>query len=225
MLRLQKSSNGEQIHLTLRENEKFFNSLFLKALAVALGFHLAGFLLFTIQPFTFTSSFLFPPIAVQTDLGSTSIAQSQLETHEIPLSKPPFTVMYPKDSSRFKKEILDTSAFLNLQTRRQSTPSTQTVEKPRIRIIVSGELAHLTFELEDAHLNELVLVPIDKDPQTIQYAVIIHEKTGEVFWYERLKTSESTYLDSIVETTLLNLKFKVDGTLDVKKGQINFIIY
>ena len=67
MLKLEKTSNAAGLALRMREKERFLEPRVIKALAIALGLHIGGLVLFHAAPFDFSSSYLFPPIQVQMD--------------------------------------------------------------------------------------------------------------------------------------------------------------
>jgi hypothetical protein len=226
MLRLKKSSDGAQIHLSFRERDRFFSVLFLQALALALGFHLLGFLIFHVQPFKFTSSFRFPPVSVLTDVGSTALVQLDSVEEVSKLPPVPFTIIQPKEQESLSSSSLFSlkADFSSLDSKRQFVSFEEKILMPKVRVQVSGELAKHEL-MQDAVLEQEILVPIEKDPFFVTYKVQVDEKSGTVFWYERIGDSQSVLSKKLTEELLLNLKFKVDGSLNDWIGQIDFIVY
>jgi hypothetical protein len=222
MLKLEK--NLEEIEITFREKEKFFNSLFLKALGAAAAFHIIFFLVFQIQPFKMISSFSFPPVKVHTELASEAVIQLEEEEKIAMLPPPPYSIMQPKKEL---PQIPTTPKTPSIPP--VSTPSillaskpTQRVEVPEVQIFVSGDLANREWSEPEKKIQ----VPIGTDPLFVKYKVQADENTGEIFWFELVQDSGSDKVNHYTEQILLGLHFATDGySLNDLTGTIDFVIY
>jgi len=67
MLKIEHSPNSNQIVLKFRKRPSFFTASLLRAFAIAVSLHLAGYSLFTIHYSTPTEYLLSPPVEVETD--------------------------------------------------------------------------------------------------------------------------------------------------------------
>ncbi len=96
MLRLERASKSDEIHVRLRTRERFLNPTFCTALAIAFSFHLLAAVLFHIKPFKIESQWIFPSVKVNSELGITpsdtdAFVLAQIEENKLltPHVKPP----------------------------------------------------------------------------------------------------------------------------------------
>lgn len=223
MLKLEK--NSAEIHISFREKEKFFNSLFLKALAAALFFHFIFLLVFQIQPFKTDSTFLFPPVKVETEFASEAILQKEDEELAM-LTPPPYGLISVKKTPQdlmLHSSMESLPELISAESMILTSLSPPTVEVPKVQIFVSGDLANqawtLPGKIEKAH------VALDADPLFVKYRVQADENKGEIFWFELLKSSGSVFVDRQAEKMLLHLQFNPGKDLANLNGVIDFVIY
>ena len=156
MLKLEKSSNSDSITIRIREKEHFFNSLFLKALAIALLFHFSALILFQVTPFSLTSTFVFPPVQVQSHLekkGISTLVVDPVVEEKVP--PPPFSIIpplysmtLPIESSLAPSLTFDPHALSSIGARSWPTPASWSaweeplkseiaLEEPYIQLTIS----------------------------------------------------------------------------------------
>jgi hypothetical protein len=223
MLKLEKGLEG--IYIKVREKDKFFNSLLLKALAAALLFHILFFVVFQIQPFKMSSSFLFPPVMVQTDQNGSTLIQKEHEDEISLLPPPPYAIDYPKQLPQGLQERPQIKGIppFNSEDQILLTFTPATIERPKVQLSISGEPSTLQWLLPDA-LKQKIEVPINKDPLFVKFLVLLDENRGEVFWYDKIQGSGSSSVDKTAEEVLLNLHFHGEASLNMS-GIIDFAIY
>lgn len=230
MLKLERTSQLSGLTVRLRERERFFEPRLLKALAIALLFHCSALLFFNITPFTFSSAFTFPPVQVQFDQPSKSISTlvSAYVEESDELLPPPLTLIpaldwisLPQQSTLTASAPLDPQALQPLEERlwpKWQEPLSPHLEEPRIQLTISGDLAELPLAVSDPLLNQMQPLS-SSSPAYVTYQVQMDEKTGELFWYERIQSSGIVAIDHLTEKILLNLRFSpksqemITGTL------------
>lgn len=237
MLKLEKSSRLSGITVRLREREGFFEPRLLKALAVALFLHAGGLALFQVIPFSFTSSFIFPPVKVQSDHPAQSIsavASSYPESVDEELAPPslslipPLEIAYlPQNSTLSPIVAFDPHAFRPLEERlwpAWDSPLTLELEEPRIRLSISGELAKHSLAATDPLLSQMQSIHKSSTPAYVTYNVQMDEATGELFWFDRVQSSGTREIDQLTEKILFNLRFTPDQSGEPVIGNIHFVV-
>lgn len=238
MLKLEKSSQLQGVTVRLREREHFFEPRLLKALALALFLHLGGLLLIHVTPFSFTSSFVFPPVKVNSERsvrGISAIATSHSDLLEEDLPPPaislipPLEIAYKPQESSLPPSLapLDPLSFHSLEERLWPTwesPLTLPLEEPRIRMKISGDLADHRLLAADPLLKEMQPISKKSNPAYVSYNVQIDEVTGEPFWVERIEASGIKSVDQLTEKMLFNLRFVPDPSLLTVTGNVHFVI-
>jgi hypothetical protein len=238
MLKLQKSGHSRLVTVAFREKEKILNPLFLKALFCAILLHSAALLLFQVQPFALGSNFIYPPVQVNSDreplLMAPSLFVGELEKNvffPIPpkmMGIPPSHLLTP--SSLFE-QILDLDpipfpSFEALEQRYWPMPPSPAIEKPALRIFISGELADHPIVNKDPRLEKTIrLESADIEPLYVSYHVKAEEKTGTIFWHRRTRASGSDEADAFTEAILLDSKFQAPFSAPILSGWIHFAIY
>lgn len=237
MLKLEKSSRLSGITVRLREREGFFEPRLLKALALALFLHVGGLALFQVTPFSFTSSYIFPPVKVQSDHLSHSIsavASSNPEWVDEELAPPSFSLVppleiayLPPESTLLPAVAFDPHAFRPLEEHlwpAWDSPLTLELEEPRIRLSISGELAKHSLAATDPLLNQMQSIHKTSTPVYAAYSVQMDETTGELFWVERVQSSGIREIDQLTEKILFNLRFTPDQSREQVIGNIHFVV-
>lgn len=239
MLKLEKLSNALGITLSFREHESFFNPQLLKALAIALFLHLGGLVLFHVSPFQFSSSFVFPPIQVQSDHTSphTISARTTLdlpEQKEFPF--PPLRFLPPAiDWINMPLESsLEPSLALNLNTLQYReekiwpiwhSPLSPPLEEPLIQLTIAGDLATYPLQSYDLKLDQTHHLSQDSPLyHEVTFHVQLDARKGELFWYERLHSSGNKKIDYLAEQMLLSLRFVPPKTKESVTGKLHFAI-
>lgn len=236
MLKLEKTSQHSGITVRLRERDRFFDSLLLKALAFALIFHVGGFLLFQITPFSFNSSFTFPPVQVQSDqqVQSISVIASGDPDENDALPPPPLAMVPPLETaSLFPPSTLTPSLSLNPHVfqpvEEHIWPLWQTalsldLNEPRIQLKISGELAEHRLLATDPLMNETIPITVKSSPVYVRYHVRMNEQNGELFWIEKIEASGKAPIDRLTRQIALNLRFEPADSLDALEGMLNFVV-
>jgi hypothetical protein len=236
MLKLEKRSQLSGLAIRLRERERFFEARFLQALAIALMLHCGALLLFHVTPFTFSSTFVFSPVQVQSDhpLPSLSVfatpdIDENEELHPPPPPRIPTLdwITLPYESTLSPSLTIDPHAFQFMEERLWPTwhsPLSLKLEEPPIQLIISGDLAELPLVASDPLLDDRQSISFHSSPSYVTYQVQLDEKTGEIFWYERMESSRVATLDHLTENILLNLRFSPSESKEPVAGTLNFII-
>lgn len=235
MLRLEKTANLSNITIRMRERERFFEPRLLKALAIALIFHCGALILFQVTPFSFASTFTFPPVHVQSDSlikGVSTFVSHHTDEDEI--NFPSISIIPPLDWISVSQEsALIPSVALNLQDLisleeriwpKWEEPLSQRLEEPRIQLAISGDLAELSLITSDPLLNQMQPLSSHSFSTYVVYKVQLDEKTGEIFWYERITSSQEPVTDQLTEKILLNLRFGIPQSHQVIMGTLSFVI-
>lgn len=238
MLKLEKTSHFSGLRVRLRERERFFEPRLLKALAMALIFHSGALLLFHVAPFDLSSTFRFPPVQVNSILdqqqGISVTALVHPEENEEILS-PPFSIIpaldwnfFSQNSTLISTPHLDTYTFQSLEEHlwpKWYEPLSLRLEEPYIQLIISGDLADLSLIASDPLLNQMQPFSPSLSPVYVTYQVQMDEKTGELFWYERIESSGIEAVDRKTEKILKNLRFAIREPLELVSGSLNFIVF
>jgi len=228
MLKLERLSHNRVINISLRDKEKVISRTFLQALAVAIGFHFIGFVLFHVQPFKADrTESLFPPVEVNTSVGEEGTHAEvgegkQLRRYHLEpeLSKPTFplfpqaplkreihSVNHPGVNVHPFQELEEVSLFPVLF----DLPE---IRHPPLSVIVSGPLAEKKLE----EVPELKHVP---EAMLAHYHVQIDDQTGRIFWYEILEDTKSS---DITESILEKLRFEQDPKGFVTDGFVDIVL-
>lgn len=239
MLKLEKISNSLGLALRLRERDSFLNPQLLKALSIALFLHIGGLLLFHISPFQFSSSFIFPPIQVQSDHSSQQAISAHAildmqEEEEFPF--PPLRLLLPTIDwiNAPLESALEPSLALNLNTLQHSEeknwpkwefPLSIPLEEPLIQLTIAGDLAEYPLESYDPKLDQTHRLS-EHSPlyHEVTFQVQLDERRGELFWYERLQSSGIKKIDQLAEQMLLSLRFDPPKTKEPVNGKLHFAI-
>lgn len=219
MLKLEKGS--DDIHIRIREKERFFNSLFLKALAAALLFHVLFFVVFQIRPFKMNSTFLFPPVKVQTEKPSHIAIQKELNDEIALLPPPPYAILYPQENFKGLKEDPKRVSLPDFQAENELLIAfqPQKVDKPKIQLFLSGNIATLNWIFPKT-IDEKIAVFPHMDPLFVKYQILVDHEQGIIYWYEKIQSSGSPIIDQETEQVLLDMRtegmipFHLSGTID-----------
>lgn len=244
MLKFKKSLKTNDVTICLRERENFFNQTFCTAFSIALAIHLGAFILFHIEPFKMTSSFLFSPVTVNVNIPKEEeISLEQLPTLKdassnsfIPPSPIPSLPSVPHSLSEQASftairsiEIPSFSSIESLE-KRSYTPSISNLPYSPIRFSISGQLAQQKIAKESsAFINHVLNTRWIKGIEPLsyfymKYLVQIDPQSGVLFWLDKIHSSGSLEIDQLAEQLLLKLRFEPSLTWDNLKGEIDLII-
>jgi hypothetical protein len=236
MLKIEKTSqlSGLTVRVRLREKERFFEPPLLKALAIALALHCTALLLFHVTPFALSSTFVFPPVHVQSDQplqGVSALVSPNVEENDELMPPPPSLIpaldwlSLSQESTLVASLSLDPDAFQSLEERlwpKFWEPFSLKLEEPRIQLVISGDLAELPLIAKDPLLDEMQPFSPHASPTYVTYQVQIDEK-GEIFWYELLQSSGAE-VDRLTENILLSLRFDSVPSKAFTTGTLNFLV-
>ncbi len=235
MLKLEKTSQLSGLTVRLRERERFFEPRLLKALAIALFLHCGALFFFHVTPFNFSSTFIFPPVQVQSmqPVQTVSTIVSIHMENDENLQPPPINLIPTLDWIPLSKPTtlltslpLDLQTFQMLEERVWPTwqePLSLELQEPIVQLNISGDLAELPLMTSDPLLNQLQSFSLLSSPVYVTYQVQMNEKTGEIFWYDRLQSSGIADIDRLTERILLNLRFS-PKTEETVLGHLNFVV-
>ncbi len=235
MLKLEKTSDLSNLTIRMRERERFFEPRLLKALAIALILHSGALLLFHVTPFSFTSTFTFPPIQVQSDppiKGVSALVSHYNEEDEFLPPPPPLIsaldwISFSQESTLLPSVAFNPHALQSLEEQnwpKCQEPLSLKLEEPRIQLAISGDLAQLPLLTTDPLLNQMQPISSPASSAYVTYQVQLDGKTGEIFWYERTKSSAVSVTDQLTEKILLNLRFSLPETYETVMGTLNFVV-
>lgn len=236
MLKLEKTSKSSGLVISMRERDSFFEPRLLKALAIALIFHLGALILFHATPFRFSSTFTFPPIQVQTDSPIQAISvQAALNWEEEDHLPPPpivFTpdldwISYSQESGLIPLLTLDPHAFKPIEEKiwpQWEEPLALKLEEPRIQLAISGDLAQLSLISKDPILEKMQPMSPHEAPTYVTYQVLLDPRSGELFWHERIESSQEAAINQLTEKILLNLLFSIPESAEIVKGSLHFVV-
>lgn len=236
MLKLEKVSKSMEISISLRDEERFFNRPFLKALALALLIHLAAAMLFQIRPFTILGSqMLFPPAQVDTDISYTSDGGvfANLDHEEVvsfPIGEPKETFpKFPPVPDDMEWMLSSLSLFPIASTQnpfkflesRWLEPDVISWAKQKIggnpiQVFPSKQLA------ERMVINEGI-EPFDpRQTYSILFDVQVDDRTGTVCWYEikKIEGSIDRELNLEAENILRRMRFNSLEHSFITSGEI-----
>jgi hypothetical protein len=234
MLKLEKSRESG-IAIRLRPKERFFEPTLIKAFALALFLHLGGLALFHIAPFSMSSSFLFPPIHVQSQINRPASATTlhSIEQTGDSFMLPPLALIPLTDlgeeinlSDLAPFHSFDPKAYQELEETLWplwESPFSIPMEGPKIMVTISGDLARFPLIKKDPILDELH--PIGEPLHSISYRVKMDKETGELFWFERENSSGKKEIDRLTENILSHFIFGTDGHFDAIDGSLDFILF
>lgn len=237
MLKLEKTSNFSGLTIRMREQERFFEPRVLKALAIAIILHMGTLLLFDVTPFYLSSTFTFSPIQVQSEpppQGVSALVSSYMEEDE--LSHLPLPIIPALDWIFFSQESIltpslafDIYALQSLEDRlwpKWEEPLSIKLEEPGIQLVISGDLAQIPLLTIDPLLNQMQPISFHEASAyaTATYQVLLDEKTGELFWYERTESSTIPTIDQLTESILLNLRFVSAEMKAPVEGALHFFV-
>lgn len=216
MLKLEKKSLFSPLSYRLKEREKWIEPQLFKAFGIAFALHAGFFLLFQIHPFFPSSFFLFPPVEVQSDLSLQEVnAFDLIEVPEEEDALFPSLSLVPSlawEPALQTDRAFNFDVFQNLEHRMWPTefpPLSVPLEENTIELRVSEELAEYLLVQADPRLEQRHPLSF-LAPFFVSYQVEIDERSGEVFWYQRLLSSGQEKIDALTEDILLNLKFSTE---------------
>ncbi|MBA3722058.1 MAG: hypothetical protein H0W88_06635 [Parachlamydiaceae bacterium] len=248
MLKLERNCKNNDINLTVRSRECFWNSILIKAFILALAFHLGAILLFHIQPFKTSSSFLFAPINVQAP--SKIENQVTLEEAKTPVNPDDFPLL-----ALYQPTLPDVPLFLNSDFENSNSiqkipeisfASFDTLEQQSfhripltpskdlvltytpIQMTVSGNLAKR--QLIDNKNTPFLNSRLQKKQAShleyyhTQYKVVIDATTGQIFWFDKIISSGQSKIDRFAEDLLQKLQFAADNNFEASNGMIDIMV-
>lgn len=245
MLKLEKTSSSSGFTISMRKKEQFFEPRLIKALCIALFFHISAIALFHITPFYTPSSFIFTPIQVNSDRTFIAV-RSHVTSHvdEEEISFPSISFIPPLASIPFSKELsLFSSSYFDPHTLdllensikpKWESPLCLPLEEPRIQLIISGDLASFSISKSTPILNQMQPISFHTNRIYMTYQVQLDQETGELFWWDRGDSTENMHAQSVLESILHELRFaKTAEQIDLElaplyeniRGEITFVIF
>lgn len=237
MLKLEKIGYRE-IHVGIRDKERVFNPIFLKALGIALVLHLGAFILFQIPPFITTSDSILPPAFVESDIHFGSGDHSTLAHIENEgmvqrdLYEPAFSQLeLPAIPAFHRQKSVEWSQSAHIHADEESEDRRGSfMEKGRslasmepIRIQISGALAEIPL-LDDGIREELISFLSAQGSKTLGerliYMVQVELMSGCVFWHLPAQAASVPALSSCAEQILRDMRFQSSQQCFVCAGEI-----
>lgn len=244
MLRLEKTAKTGEINVRLRKRDRFFSSAFCLAFGVALFLHLLAILLFQIHPFIVESQWLFPSIKVNSELeiqhlDSEAFVLAEMEENKLltPTFNPPAGSMpeLPKIPEVYLTHQLEPIPEKRLPPQKIFSAETNTL--PVVHFSPKFSFSFDSFAISAyGRLGEKAIVSQAKPEQitlqlfTLQkmrarYLVRVEEKTGTIFWAERLESTKMPDLDRQAERIINTLCFQQDHTHLETLGEVEITFF
>lgn len=231
MLKLEKRGCDNQIYISLKSKEKLFNRQVCLAVAVALGLHLFGFLLFQVTPFKINASAaILPPVLVDAEISEQkNIVLANAEENprsssyflEPTPSLPPLPQRTLSPLYRHLESIKDATftshPFLKLEKSLYEPTVFEAAELFSPSLIISGPLLTRAALAGPFPTFE---APHLKGKFSAVYQVQIEQKTGSIFWYEMKQSTLDGEADRLVEAIVKNLRFIPKEDIFVTSGDI-----
>jgi hypothetical protein len=220
MLRIEK--NAQHVKICVKEQDKFWSPTLLTALGLAFGIHLCAFLLFQIQAFKLTSTFIFSPLDVQMQESAPNSSLLTVLESEVHTEEFPWLSFYNPAPPQVPTSLLQNEALENVPHLISSLAilphvSSAAIYKP-LQIVLKGHLMErqiVSFPLiEDKLVREGTM-------HTMGYRVQIDPESGLVIWYDQIHSSSQSTIDRIAEDILLNLQFVTGDPFKALTGEIH----
>jgi len=233
MLKLEKIARTRDIHVSLRDKQRFFNRSLCTALVYATAMHLLAIGMFHISGFRigYAEDALEPAIVISDFVpdGSVDMFGVQDDVQEISffLYPPVATMpeMRPAISCSLEYETVDPEMFATRKheyivfNEPNACHSSLFFKDPApeapIAINVSGPLADFAICSRNDSAKELVCLMKDRGWTGMRvysrfcYDVQLDSQAGEVFWWRLSKGDEKAIVKDHAESVLRSLKFKV----------------
>ncbi len=229
MLKLERASRGQEIHISFRPKATLLTPDMRFALLVALGIHLIGGLLFHVGPFKFKSSeTILPPTFVESLIPTANepnvTAQLAENTpsyhhHLAPQKAVPVLPDLPKERLSAQREFVKESRLLvnpfaqleqlNLDMLEIDSPSAS-----------SAYLVNISGPLADMPLLEQAKETMQAEPPAMSqiFSVQVDNAKGIVVWYEPHE------LHPFMKQVLEGLRFQPDEQHFMTTGTIEVVL-
>lgn len=239
MLRLEKIRKSDDVTVILRQKTPFFNPTLCLALLWAIGVHVFGMLFFQVAPFkiNYTDS-LFPPVAVETDLGLPIHGNVQAfiedsfpipEYLQLPLktdiSSPEIPRYQPKrELEYYQPASLTFHSFLSIDLSYLSYAqvSLEPAAPASFKVHISGPLA------KHQKQNSIIDIPFSfsdlrKGEYLSVFDVLMDGKSGKIIWFQPRGKSHPKLLQWY-NTIIKEMSFEPSLPDTIISGQIEFFL-
>lgn len=252
MLKLEKVAKTRELNVILRDKPSLLNQTFLLALGYALLCHIFAVVIFQISPFKIGyEASIIAPVHVASDFLSDPNQKVSIQYDElslvpdylpVPKLKPPkLPAMTYKNEILTKITIKHTepskNAFLALEDKLEMQPlvnlfQENTINADPISLSLSGSIAnqHLSNDI-DILYSKIKRFGTEnyslksKTPYHFDFAVMIDQSQGEIFWWESRHEITNPKLRWLIESLLKDLRFEKAPFYNVEKGNIEITIH
>lgn len=236
MLKLNKSTSSRDIHISIRERERYFTRSFLIAFGIAITFHLLFITIFHVAPFILRiNQTVFPPTYIENvpfQDAMTLANADQIEVISSHLPPPLQSVPQLPNSPSFSnfeqrkwhnKSSSEASLFYNIEQQIYTpTFSPLAITTPLFHVKTTGVLAEkfrLKSDWEKKHRP-----PITQESYAI-YEVVVEGNSGRIFWFEPKQLTHNPALNQFATTLLSELRFETDQSIPTASGNIEMHFY
>lgn len=239
MLKLERIAKSGEIIMQFQGRTPVFSTLFYRALGLSLLIHFLALFVFNIQPFILGPTTVFPPIMVQTpqplsaDLAVLEAVDDNLALDVQELFPGAMLLAFPAmPLALIDRPVLPNGLFpFSVQN-----PDEPTFPVTHSSSMVTGSYEPITIEISGRLASRQLISTSWKRPEkqmlaqgkvlnsySVIYLVRVDERTGRIFWYEKMASSGDLFIDSEAELIMLGLKFvSIPDSIDTE-GQIRFI--
>lgn len=226
MLKLEKVAKSLEVSISLRAQKPFFSLHLIIAFAIALGFHLAAILLFTIRHSDGTQHLsIFPAVYVESIVSSNNHVSIDLNSedinfrymHEPPELKPIYPILagftvneLPRTINRQESEM----PFIKVE-QWLTAPSMPLLQRDKkkakvLDIQIFGGLESYSLFNEGWGKNELALLAkLPFNECKASYEIRLDLQSGSIFWYQPIFDCKSKKFCHLAEQILNRLIFNV----------------
>ncbi|NGX41812.1 MAG: hypothetical protein K940chlam7_00086 [Chlamydiae bacterium] len=246
MLKLEKKSDNRPVNVKMRMNSRICTPTFLRALAIAVGIHLMGYLIFHVKPFNVGSfETIFPPVQVNIDMqqmlnggvlanlegegqSTAAILEPKSSVPTIPLLSTPEMkreLAYPREKTVKRNPFQHMEENLDYLTLENLSPP-QPKKGRRIKVSAFGNLSNKEIVAEGWEGKKLFRRHAFEERNTqylATYDVKVEDRTGKIFWHQQHEPLEKKKLNVLAEKVLENLLFDRDPNGFISEGQIEIV--
>lgn len=241
MLKLEKKSRNRGIHITVKENGGLFTRNFLYALAIAVGLHALGLLIFQITPFKLGHvQTLFPPVQVKIDYeplidqGVLAELEHKPEAHTVILEpKRGIPILHDLSRAPLAKSIVRSKISKVTDYPFEKMESAHVYQDPfslsfseslnaPLKVRISGAIADKPLLNNDwnEEYQRLNMRSKDGERQLAKFRIKVEDRTGRVIWFESKASFSKRKPREFSEKIVAGLAFAPQPNGFISEGEV-----
>ncbi|MCE2983178.1 MAG: hypothetical protein LW832_06395 [Parachlamydia sp.] len=221
MLKIEKAARLSPA-LLMREKDPLFTPFLLKAALYAFLLHFGAYALFRIQPLSLASTFLFEPIQIQVEQQISHQKQLMQEIVTLQPLRPSYALITPPSLLEIwlDRQPIPYPDFGTLEAR-YLPEKEKMVERPAVRLFISGELANYPFTAPFE--PQTVQVAEEQEPYFVNYDIKAAQ-TGEILWFQSKGAGGEKEMEKLAESLLNSMRFTL-LPFYMLEGSVHFVFY